>query len=156
MNTLIIMIVIGIITSMFGKAKNNRGQSQNKPTSPNGIGEIRKLFQELTDHELSEPSPIKEPTRTSPVMVEQKKAATQNLEKEYLQVRKESEFSRERAAVSRQQKEISKEHVKKDKQEEAGTIFSEYPDAKTLVNGIVWSEILGEPRSKKPYFAKRG
>lgn len=156
MNTILIMIVIGVITSMFSKAKNNRGQSQNKPTSPSGIGEIRKLFQELTDQEISEPSRIKEPTRPNPVIVEQKTAAPQNLEKEYLQVRTESEFSRERAAASRQQKEISKERVKKDKQEEAGTIFSEYPDAKTLVNGIVWSEILGEPRSKKPYFAKRG
>ncbi|WHY84763.1 hypothetical protein QNH39_19210 [Neobacillus novalis] len=156
MNTILVMIVIGIITSMFGKAKNNRGQSQNKPTSPNGIGEIRKLFQELTDQEISELSPIKEPTRPSSVIVEQKTAAPQKLEKEYLQVRKESESSRERAAASRQQKEIIKERVQKDKQEEAGTIFSEYPDAKTLVNGIVWSEILGEPRSKKPYFAKRG
>jgi hypothetical protein len=150
------MIVIGIITSMFGKAKNNRAQTQNKPTSTNGIGEIRKLFKELTDHELSDPSLIKEPSKPSPVIVEQKTAAPQNLEIEYLQVRTESEFSRERAAASRQQKEISKERVKKDTQEEAGTIYSEYPDAKTLVNGIVWSEILGEPRSKKPYFAKRG
>ncbi|ETI66997.1 hypothetical protein [Neobacillus vireti] len=156
MNTILVMIVIGIITSMVSKVKNNRGQSPNKPTSTNGIGEIRKLFQELTDNELSEPSLIKEPRKTSPVIVEQKTAAPQNLEKEYMQVRKESEFSRERAATSRQQKERIKELVEKDKQDDAGTILSEYPDAKTLVNGIVWSEILGEPRSKKPYFSKRG
>ena len=31
----------------------------------------------------------------------------------------------------------------------------ERPDKKTIINGIIWAEILGEPRAKKPYLPKK-
>jgi hypothetical protein len=36
----------------------------------------------------------------------------------------------------------------------SGNYFIDPEDNKKLVNAVIWSEILGEPRSKKPYYAK--
>jgi hypothetical protein len=159
LENLVFLIIIGIVSAIFGKAKSNRGQSQNKPFSTNSMDDIRTLFKELTNNESRETTPINEPRKMSPIKAEQKKVTEQNnfknLENEYLQVRQESESSRIGMATSRQQSEKIKDLEMKDKHEEGRTIISEYPDAKTLVNGIVWSEILGEPRSKKSYFANK-
>ncbi len=32
----------------------------------------------------------------------------------------------------------------------------EVPEQKTLVNAIIWSEVLGAPRSKSPHFTRKG
>ncbi|MCQ6278150.1 hypothetical protein [Bacillus sp. EB600] len=32
----------------------------------------------------------------------------------------------------------------------------EAPEQKTLVNAIIWSEVLGPPRSKSPHFTRKG
>lgn len=160
LEALLFMIIVGIISAIFGKAKSNQGQSKKKPFSMNGMEDIRKLFNELTNNEPRETSPMEKSSKISPIKAEQKAEKLQpnlnSLEKEYVKVRQESESSRIGMAISRQQSEKLKDQAKTERHEEGATIISEYPDAKTLVNGIVWSEILGEPRSKKPYFAKRG
>jgi len=151
LETILFMIIVGIISTIFGKAKRSQGQSTKKPFSANGTEEIRTLFKELTNNE---------PAETSPIKTEQKAVLPQNnnrsLEKEYQQVRQESEASRMLVTASRLQSEKVKEQTMKAIQDESETIISKDPDPKTLINGIIWSEILGEPRSKKPYFAKRG
>jgi hypothetical protein len=38
---------------------------------------------------------------------------------------------------------------------ESDNIPFEKPDEKAIVNGIIWAEILGEPRAKKPYFPRK-
>lgn len=151
METILFAIIIGIISAIFSKVKSNQSQSKKKPFSMNGMKEIRTNFDELTNNEPKETSPIKAVPKA-----ETPQNKLKNLEEEYLQARKESEISRKRVAQARKQNEVAKELENKVKREESETLLSEYPDAKTLVNGIVWSEILGEPRSKKPYFAKRG
>ncbi|WHY76174.1 hypothetical protein QNH20_18880 [Neobacillus sp. WH10] len=150
METILFMIIVAIISTIFGKAKRNSGQSAKKPFSANGMEEIRTLFKELTNNEPAESTPIK--TEQKAVMAQNN---NRNLEKENIQVRQESEASRMVMAASRLQREKLKEQTTIARQEESETIISKDPDPKNLINGIVWSEILGEPRSKKPYFAKR-
>lgn len=151
METILFMIIVGIISTIFGKAKRSQGHSPKKPFSTNGMEDIRTLFKEFTNNELGE---------TSPIRTDQKTALPQNniknLEKEYQQVRQESESSRMGMAATRLQSEKLKDQTMQARENESDPIISNDPDPKTLINGIIWSEILGEPRSKKPYLAKRG
>ncbi|MFJ7729757.1 hypothetical protein ACIQXV_27100 [Neobacillus sp. NPDC097160] len=151
METILFMIIIGVISTIFGKAKRSQGQSPKKPFSTSGMEEIRTLFKELTNDEPKKTRPIK--TELKPELPQN---SSKNLEKEYQQVRLESESSRMGMAASRLQSEKLKEQTIQTRQNESDPIISTDPDPKTLINGIIWSEILGEPRSKKPYIAKRG
>jgi hypothetical protein len=136
---------------VFNKGKKNRTPSTKKPFSRNGIDEIRTIFKELTTIEKNHTN--------SPISSEEKnkslKPKVKDLENEYLHVRQESETSRMGMSVARKQEEEPREQAGRHQHEGIEEVSFEKPDANTIINGIIWSEILGEPRSKKPYIAKR-
>ncbi len=149
METILFLIIVGILSTIFGKGKRKGTPSAKRPFSTNSK-DIRTIFKELTNYEPSKTSPI-----NSELKVESINNNLQDLEKEYQQVRQESEISRIGMAASRQIAEKNNDQPIMNKPEDNETVIFEKPDANTLVNGIIWSEILGEPRSKKPYMTKR-
>ncbi|EKN64677.1 hypothetical protein BABA_23058 [Neobacillus bataviensis LMG 21833] len=151
METILFFIIVGIISTIFGKSKRTQGQSPKKPIKVSGMEDIRTLFKELKNEVSLPAAPIK-----SEQKVEVLQKSNRTLEQEYNQVRKESESSRKALAASRLQREKMKEQTIEVSKDECEPSISMEPNAQTLVNGIIWAEILGEPRSKKPYFPKRG
>lgn len=150
METILFMIIVGVISTIVGKSKNNQGKSKGRPFSVDPMKEVRTLFDEFTNNKPRETFSVE--TKTSS---ESKERPLGNLEKEYEQIRNESEASRTRMAAARQQDEKIIVPSKVDDQHQFEPPGLEQPDPHTLVNGIIWSEILGEPRAKRPYFLKR-
>ena len=148
METLIFLIIIGILSVVFGKGKASKGQSRNRRFLPDNIKEIRTLFNQQLDHYSAK--------KSSPDIVQQKEF--DSIEEKYLQTKKELVVST--LELNNQQDTKSLQTIKGadsagDKQEEE-TVFSKNVDDNAIINGIIWAEILGEPRSKKPYFTRKG
>jgi hypothetical protein len=144
LENLIFMIIIGIFSVIVGKSKVKKGQSKTNPFSKKAFEEIRtQINKQLSYEEKSKTSPIKKERNTAMTL--------NNLENKYQSFKQKSEVSRIRMTVAQQ--EVNKVEAK------TGPVESPYslnPDEKTLINGIIWSEILGEPRSKKPYLPRKG
>lgn len=54
-------------------------------------------------------------------------------------------------AVNQDQKEFNLAQLKEQDAKQPSVL----PEQKTLADAIIWSEILGEPRAKKPHFTRR-
>lgn len=147
METLLFLIIVGILSVVFGKAKGSQARPPKRWPSTNWTGGIRAIQNELPQAVPSPPSTMNTGRNT-----EESLNNRSNLEKEYLEVRQESETSRRGMAVTRRQEEIKGQKVEQDYWDNG---ILEVDDAKNLLNGVIWSEILGEPRSKKPYRVKR-
>lgn len=149
MKTILIMIIIGVLSTVFGKGKGNKQQPKNKPFSVNGLEEFRALFQNELTNQVPEKTEMAQP--------EQKKFQPpylKNIEEEYLQTKQDVQTSQlewNSQLNPVQPKKARADKYSDDKVMEVERLFSDKPDAKAVINGIIWSEILGEPRSKKPY-----
>jgi hypothetical protein len=149
LENLIFMIIIGIFSVIVGKSKIKQGQPKNNPFS-------KKAFEEIRTQVNKQVSYV-EKRKTSPIKKERNAAMTlnnlENLENKYQQLKQESDVSRIGMTVSQAQQTVNKAEVKT---EALDSLYSLNPDEKTLINGIIWSEILGEPRSKNPYLPRKG
>jgi hypothetical protein len=135
------MIIIGIVSIVFRNAKEKKGESRNKTFSKRTFEEIRNLVKKQLDFEESRTNrPLK--AKNIPTVP---KDNLGNLENKYLQLKQEPEVKRIGMSVAQHKSE------KVNPRHEDGSEISLNPDEKTLINGIIWAEILGEPRSKKPY-----
>jgi hypothetical protein len=140
LETIIFLIIAGIFSTIFSKAKGNNGQ-KNKPFTANRFDDVRTLFESQTteSEQLAIPKMV---SRGQQVLQE---VNLQDIEKKYQQMKQESEPSR----VSRKD---SHNRMNKPRPKiQVEEIVSVSPDKNTVINGIIWSEILGEPRSKRPY-----
>jgi hypothetical protein len=143
METLIFLIIVGILSSILGKGK-GRNISKGRSFLPNGFEEFKTLIQKQMEHppittvkqELSKPLEKKEET----------------IEEKYHQVKeivvKENQLSRNEPDQMMPVIESQKQRVQDEK-----NIMSN--DSNTILNGLIWSEILGEPRSRKPHFPRK-
>jgi hypothetical protein len=143
------MIIIGIVSVIFRNAKGKTGQSSHKTFSKDTFEEIRELVKKQLNHdEMPTSSTLISKNTPSEIPLDN----LEKLENKYLQLKQESEVKRIGMSVAQQKI----DQVEVTSGQEEGRIVSLYPDEKTLINGMVWSEILGEPRSKKPFFARKG
>ncbi|ULT55717.1 hypothetical protein L1999_21895 [Neobacillus drentensis] len=145
METIVIMIIAGIVSMIFRKNKNNSRQTRRNP-SGKPLGEIQTLFKEITDNITTETKPLR--TENKPKL----QSSLNLLEAEYEQVRQESQASRIGMAAARNQP-ANRDFIKN--QEEVTPDLTLNPDQRTVIDGIIWSEILGDPRSKNPYKMKQ-
>lgn len=149
METFLFMIIIGIVSVIFRNAKEKTGRSRNKTFSTNTFEEIKTLVKkQLNYDEMQAGSPLKSKNIPSEIPLNN----LEKLENKYQQLKQESEVKRIGMSVAQQK--TDKVEVKTGQDD--GSIISLYPDEKTLINGLVWSEILGEPRSKKPFSPRKG
>ncbi|MGG1400501.1 hypothetical protein ABE288_22165 [Bacillus salipaludis] len=145
METILFLIIIGVLSSVFGKAKANRTPSKNKSYTFNQFDEFRELVSEkVTPKQKKSITRVEEPT-----------VIPGNIEINYHQIKQEAESIS--TGVSRVHERQIAEDLKPhalDK-EDHNELISDRPDAQTLINGIIWSEILGAPRAKRPFYSRR-
>lgn len=140
--------MIGIVSVLFGRSKHKQGQPKNRPFSKVTFEEIRtQVKKQLSYVEDKKTGPIS-PERKTDVFHNN----LENLEKKYLQMKQEPKVNRIGMTIA--QEKADKNRVSSDQEDES--MLSLKADEKTLINGIIWSEILGEPRSKKPYRPRNG
>jgi hypothetical protein len=147
------MIIIGVLSSILSKGKGNKQPSKDKPSSGNSFEEFRTLFQ----NQLTGQVPEKTNTIQQPEQMEVQASKMRNFEEKYQQMNQDTETShlgRTKSSTPKQQKR-TRAKVTDDKAVDNNSLVSERPDAVVLINGIIWSEILGEPRSKKPYSSRQ-
>ena len=136
MGTLTFIIIIGIISSIFGKVRAKNPNSRDKPFSINNVDDLRGLFT----------------NRTSKQQVEYPPAFTiENIQKKYQRVKKEK--------VVEQLDVVLEDVLKAEEVQSPVKVTIDRPAAPSepdkIINGIIWSEILAEPRARKPYFTRR-
>ncbi|MEH7108633.1 MULTISPECIES: hypothetical protein [Bacillaceae] len=137
METLILFIVIGILSAIFGK--NSKQVQKSKPFVPKRMEDVRTLFESV-------------PPKTA--QVEQDNAPVTRLEEQYFQTKAELEDAK--IPIKTPEKPIGRMRMtQKAEQKKEQPVPIDSPDSQTVLNGIIWSEILGEPRSKKPHFSGR-
>jgi hypothetical protein len=151
------MIIIGVLSTIFGKGKGKgtKTQAKSKTSLPNSFEEIRTIVQKQFENYT--------PQSTRSIISENNDAQPYQQEEIVMDYLQEEEDNRAKSMEVPPPEYIENYQRKMDKIQEPvaeevkieGSFFSENPDAKTLINGIIWSEILGEPRSKKSHFARK-
>lgn len=140
-NPFIFIVLIAMLSSLFKKKKGNtesqktsnlpKGNKQTKPISP--FDEVKEIFKEVTRS-------FSEGTATPNRKVE-KPVVHQKAEKLHQQVVTDEQLkSMGTQSLPIQEKPRSKEIEL---------------DQTKLVDAVIWSEILGPPRAKKPYTRSR-
>jgi hypothetical protein len=143
LETIIFLIIVGILSSIFGKGKGKNNPGRTKPFSGKGFDDFRKMVELQMENkpgktgQISTGQPVKQDMDIQLVSIEEK----------YQELKQRPVV--DRSLMSKSRKETSKNVVESD------DITIERPDEKTIINGIIWAEILGEPRAKKPYFSRK-
>jgi gas vesicle protein len=132
-NPLVIAGLIFVLSSLFGKKKKGKQQRRQKENPAASV-----------------PVPSIEQTETKPEAKERMKEAIDTIETRYHSVKSEmSELGNEiGSAADEIQAEIQTDS--KNSQNER-TKANPVINKDNVVQGIIWSEILGSPRSKKPH-----
>lgn len=139
METLLFLIIIGIISTIFRKGK--KPMTKYKPFSKNTFEDTRAHFQN-------------EPVKTK--FKHSKQNNEKDIEKAYQKVKQKMatgstvNHSQEKPAETSQKARVDHNVVVEE------TAISVEPTPQKVINGIIWAEILGEPRSKKTFYAKKG
>jgi hypothetical protein len=143
METIIFLIIVGILSSIFGKAKGNSNPGRTKSFSGKGFDDLRRMVESQMEikpvktGQISTGEPVKQDIAIQPITIEEK----------YQELKQKPVVDRIQVGNSRN--EAPRIVV------ESEDIPFEKPDDKTIINGIIWGEILGEPRAKKPYFSRK-
>jgi hypothetical protein len=179
-NPIALFILIGVISSLFNKKKQDGQQPQRRPVRPPGP--------------IQQPGPARQP-RPAPARRQPAEARVeprQETEKDYgprYDTSRDTERSRESAKhipsetgveiindlqkVYLERKLQSEEQMNKQssskgrmsagessgrlkqkrEQKEPEVVFQ--PDRDTLIEGLIWAEVLGKPRAKRPYNPRR-
>ncbi|MEH7334027.1 hypothetical protein V7161_15385 [Neobacillus drentensis] len=148
METLVFLIIIGILSSIFGKKKGKKLPIKNKSFSMNTLYELKNLFQNETDRRIH---PVQEKKNSH-------QPKKQDVEKIYQQIKQESDVIQKGFTNPANQGQLKKEKTKDPLYaalDNDGEPEFETPNPNSIINGIIWSEILGEPRSRKPYFPRK-
>lgn len=145
METLLFLIIVGIMSAMFGKGKGTKQGAGRKPLTRSTFEEMKTLFQERIPEKI--PSELKHIPKTIPQSAEKGFVKTIQVMNDQPAGRNSYKETIEKLDSRQKASDV------KEVQDEA--FITKEPDAKTILNGIIWSEILGEPRSKNPHFSRR-
>lgn len=140
MGTITTFIIIGIITTIYKNAK----KSKNIATQPRPVSINRSDFQDAYKR-LRENTAKKSPSAVQPESI---------LPNEPVLVEVDKVEQKSYNSLRNEMNQVVKETHKAEKENEE-FLINGFTEHKKLVDAVIWSEILGEPRSKKSYFAKR-
>lgn len=154
-NPIVIFILIGILSSLFNKAKGNSQDNQNRrPVRPVRKPEVMSRSVEAQrEHRLDPRQVSQRPAPARQVKAEQKSAELSEIQKVYQERKQQAENveSRQRTSVkSRLSPETSTGRGKL-REDHAEPVFEFVPDQDRLIEGLIWAEVLGKPRAKEPY-----
>ena len=145
MKTLLFLIIVGILSSIFGKGK-ARNQSKGRSFLPNGIEEFKTLIQKQMEQSpvTTVQDELSKPVEKMEEMIKGKYQRVKELDS------KEKEIELNHTEPAQRLPMI--DHKKPMVQEEKN-IMSD--DSNAILNGLIWSEILGKPRSRNPHFPRK-
>jgi hypothetical protein len=146
---LIFLIIVGLISTIIGKAKKTNGGPERKPMIPNQFEDIKKLFSPSV-----EKIPSGNTVANKAELEDLRPVEQDSMERKYYDIKKETEAMIPTEYIDQHQ--ISTVEPVKVTTESVKDFISENVEKKALINGIIWSEILGQPRSRKPHFARKG
>ncbi|WP_210366884.1 hypothetical protein [Bacillus sp. REN3] len=143
-NPIVLFILIGFFSSLYNKAKGNaEDQQRPRPARParetvdmgNPQASRRVPQQQRTTEAVEPPGTLNDIQK---VYLERKRQADQQPDESR---RKEKGRLGERNRIQ--------ETKQPDRNQ--GSSFDFQPDGDKLIEGLVWSEVLGPPRAKRPY-----
>jgi hypothetical protein len=141
LETILFLIIVGILSSIFGKAKGKSNPGRTKPFTAKRFDDLRTMVEQQMGSI---------PKKTGQISVGQavtQDSNFQDIEEKYQEI-KQPDINRMQISQTEPPK-VTRIEV------ESNDVSFERPDEKTIINGIIWGEILGEPRAKKPYFSKK-
>jgi hypothetical protein len=144
LETIIFLIIVGILSSIFGKGKGKNNSGRTKPFAGKGFDDFRKMVELQRENipaktgKISTGRPVKQEIDIQPITIEEK----------YQELKQKPVVNK--TPVS-QHVHIKDSRIKVETED----VPFERPEEKTIINGIIWAEILGEPRAKKPYFSRK-
>lgn len=142
-NPILWIVLLGVISSLFrGKKREEEGQKtrsnpvENRPTPKSGsaFGELKEIFREVnrTFQEETKPTQTLKKERVQEVI--EPASYTQMADQGNTAFAQEIEVV-QKAPISQKKNQLKVDESK-------------------LVDAVIWSEILGPPRAKNPYFGK--
>lgn len=170
-NPIALFILIGVISSLFNKKKDGQ-QPQRRPVRPPGPmqqhgparqprptparrqpaeasieprSEIEKDYEPGYDHRTQAERSKRDPGETGVEIIN-------DLQKVYLErkLQTEEQANKQRSGKGRMSAGESSGRLKQKRElKEPEIVFQ--PDRDTLVEGMIWAEVLGKPRAKRPY-----
>jgi hypothetical protein len=183
-NPIALFILIGVISSLFNKAKGNVQEQQRRPVRPSGpLADMRRpaeahqdprtdnrrRTQPVPGHDQrrgSKPEPRQDnrrdskntprPVQPTPVIAERGAEVLGDLQKVYQERKQQSQKANQSQRASERGR-MSSEDSGRMRQQRADKEpqLDFQPDQKRLVEGLIWAEVLGKPRAKKPYHPGR-
>jgi hypothetical protein len=136
-----VFIAIIVISAIYSMKKDKAGRNK-KGT--------RSFFSEIK--ERIDPLPIKKPQQPKRQAAA---AAAKTWQDRELQNSLEKEYNEKKREIERKPSISKNEITSKAADETEADHSSLHVDKQSLVNAIIWTEILGPPRSKKSFFQKR-
>ncbi|WP_226646733.1 hypothetical protein [Mesobacillus subterraneus] len=175
-NPIALFILIGVISSLFNKKKTDGQQPQRRPVRPPGPmqqpGPVRQHRPAPARRQPAEarvePAPEIEldhkprqgPRRETERSRESGKhnsgepaiEVINDLQRVYQEKKLQSEeqVNKERSSKGRMSPGESSSRLNQKRDQKASEMVIQ-PDRDTLVEGIIWAEVLGKPRAKRPY-----
>lgn len=156
-NPFLIIILIGIISSLFKRVKGEQEQQpKRRPNPPMQQGQNP---DERMPRESKPLSRTQSPKTKSPVKDWEPSSVPENpfldIQKKYEERRRESTSKRNNPQPSYER---SKPSVKVNKEinDSPGDVSIDLnPEADRVIEGIAWAQVLGPPRSRNPYHRDR-
>lgn len=139
METILFLIIAGILSSIFSKAKGKSNPGRTKPFTAKGFSDIRTQVEQQMMNMQRKPGQI---STGQPALQD---TNLPSLEEKYQEVKQKPVVSI---------KQLEQPVVSTSLEVDSDTSLDK-PNEKTIINGIIWAEILGEPRAKKPYFSRK-
>ncbi|WP_080844978.1 hypothetical protein [Cytobacillus gottheilii] len=140
-NPIILMALIGLVSTLFSKGKKEEEKRRRPPQRPAG-----------TPGHTQQPAQASTIERKKEKLENRAKRAAAQMEQQYTQARQKAEDeleslnNRHRTAERQTETLRTREPIKKTAQSQS---FA--PDKKKLADAVIWSEILGPPRAMNPH-----
>jgi len=140
METILFLIIAGILSSIFGRAKGKSNPGRTKPFTAKGFTDIRTQVEQQMRNKPGKPGQISvgQPAKSTPDLL--------SLEKNYQEIKPKPVVP-----TKPFEQQVESTLLKDD----SGHVSLKKLDEKAIINGIIWAEILGEPRAKKPYISRK-
>lgn len=143
MEQFLLFIIVAIVSLIFNRSKmNSQKQTDQRPKTRRDISESQPEVQEFDFENVREAKTLQEAAEIlvfkDKPSIEEKKV---ELERTYEELKRKEERQRNKVSAVKQQV------ASKDKEQ---TVTFQL-NSNDVVNGIIMSEILGAPRSRKPY-----
>jgi hypothetical protein len=138
-NPIAIIFIIGAIVSFFKKMKENSHPNPNQEKKPE-LKKVLNIPQTRNEGRGVETRSPREPRQNS-----------SQLANEYFEVQSKTEINQPKENARKNSASQRKEIGKKSVNAELDTSIDLSPSKDTLIEGIVWAEILGTPRAYKSH-----